>query len=125
MANDNDDDSDYGSEFSIGAEQLVGKLLEDLVSSNTQNTLARAPSGSTASSATTPSRIHNGEPHALLPAFPRGSLPSRQVAIATTLTSDDDEATSASRQQQRVMSLDSVWYPDCESTTDECPGKSV
>ncbi|KAI3317062.1 hypothetical protein HD806DRAFT_396084 [Xylariaceae sp. AK1471] len=99
---DNDGDSDYGSDFSVGEEQLVDKLLENLVSGG--------------SAAATPTPLnHHGQHHALPPVTTGDSSSSTGVAVSTGIAQglpSDDEAAGTSRLEQSATSSDSIEYPD-------------
>jgi hypothetical protein len=107
--NGNGGDSDYGSDFSEGEEQLVDQLLEDLVT------------GNTAATATSTPRNYNGQPHARPSVAARGSLPSSGVAVSAGIAqglSSDDEAEGTSPLERSAMLSDSIEYPDCKSSPD-------
>ncbi|KAI1289105.1 hypothetical protein F5Y03DRAFT_378416 [Xylaria venustula] len=113
---DIDDDSDYGSDFSAGEEQLVEEILAGLA---TPGNIAAAAITTIAATATataivtnsqtttvTASRInHNGEPHAPLPIVARG--PASHTAGASVALSFHINSV-----EQGAVSLDPIRYPD-------------
>ncbi|TGJ78149.1 hypothetical protein E0Z10_g10615 [Xylaria hypoxylon] len=122
---DIDNDSDYGSDFSVGEELLVDEILAALGSGNTA-TGTVGNSSTTTATATATGRNHNGEPHGPSPHGPspessedssEDSSPSTggagSLTLAPALSTDTDTGTaSASRLEQGAVPLDSVRYPD-------------
>ncbi|KAI0435270.1 hypothetical protein F5Y09DRAFT_293546 [Xylaria sp. FL1042] len=130
-----DDDSDYGSDFSVGEEQLVDKILADLGSDTTVDAIAAIAAtaatttttytSTTATTATTRTRTsrttttgqqnHNGEPRAPFSIIAGDSSSRTASPISPSLTQApwaDSETASASRLEQGTVSLDSIRYPD-------------
>ncbi|KAI0452015.1 hypothetical protein F5B21DRAFT_516303 [Xylaria acuta] len=115
---DIDGDSDYGSDFSVGEEQLVDQILADLVSNNTatgagatQHSSAPATTiiAATTTTTTTTRQNRNGQSNAPSPAPARDAIPSTggfvSSGLVRALSTINDKAASA-------VPLDSVEYPD-------------
>ncbi|KAI0198893.1 hypothetical protein F4808DRAFT_462282 [Astrocystis sublimbata] len=138
MAPEIDDDTDYGSDFSAGEEQLVEQILADLAS----NTNSNSPRASTSTSATATATItttrtanatttiattftntrpnHSGHYDASTPTQV-GDEPSFTTEVPgpiRALSTPNDTTASASRLEHDAMSLDPVEpaepvaYPD-------------
>ncbi|KAI1273584.1 hypothetical protein F5Y07DRAFT_376391 [Xylaria sp. FL0933] len=127
-AGDIDDDSDYGSDFSVGEEQLVDKILAGLGPGNTTaaitatTTVTHPPITATTTTTATALRTtkgqqnHNGQPRAPFSvtvgdASPRKAGPPTPPSLSQALWADSETA-SAPRLEQGTVSLDSVKYPD-------------
>ncbi|GAW20503.1 hypothetical protein ANO14919_100090 [Xylariales sp. No.14919] len=111
---DIDGDSDYGSDFSAGEEQLVGEILAALGSANTVNT---ATTGTVKNSSTTTAtgRNHHVKPHRPSAEFTGGRSESTRDAVSPALAralSTNTGTASAPRLEQGAVLLDSVEYPD-------------
>ncbi|KAI0907302.1 hypothetical protein F4824DRAFT_465314 [Ustulina deusta] len=107
-------DSDYGSDFSAGEEQLVDEILAGLGSGNTTTTMTTTTT-TAERAATTARQNHNTKPPAPLPvaaaspSSPTADLVSRRLARAP---SAGNETAGASRLEKGTVSSDSVGYPD-------------
>ncbi|TRX97006.1 hypothetical protein FHL15_002312 [Xylaria flabelliformis] len=104
---DIDGDSDYGSDFSVGEEQLVNQILTNLASDNTATGTIRHSS----------TRGYNrGQSDAPSPASAwDATLFTGGSTLAGAPSADDDEFASAAHLEQYTVPLDPVEYPDCES----------
>ncbi|KAI8946267.1 hypothetical protein F4801DRAFT_75072 [Xylaria longipes] len=117
---DLDGDSDYGSDFSVGEEQLVDRILASLVSDNTATSTVHHSSttATTITTTTTTRPERNGQSDTPSPAFPQDALPSTGGSGLAPAQStdddddDDDEAASAAHLEHSAVLLDSVEYPD-------------
>ncbi|KAI0534585.1 hypothetical protein GGR58DRAFT_516009 [Xylaria digitata] len=107
---DIDGDSDYGSDFSVGEEQLVDEILTGLVSGNTVTSTVRTSSTTTAAG-----QNHNGYYRgysAKASTLPTGAAVSLTFAQAPSI---DTGPAGASRLEQGAVPLGSVEYPDLSS----------
>ncbi|KAI0549160.1 hypothetical protein F4679DRAFT_584737 [Xylaria curta] len=116
---DIDGDSDYGSDFSVGEEQLVNQILADLASDKTAASTVRRSSTQTSRAATTTTtttatRGYNGQSDMPSPTPARDAiLFTEGSTLARAQSADvDDEFASAAHLEQYTVSLDSVEYPD-------------
>ncbi|KAI1740885.1 hypothetical protein F4680DRAFT_88306 [Xylaria scruposa] len=101
---DIDGDSDYGSDFSVGEEQLVNQILADLASDNTATSTVHHSS----------TRGYNGQSDAPSPASARDAilLTGGSTLARAQSADDDDEFASAAHLERYTVPLDSVEYPD-------------
>ncbi|KAI0184749.1 exonuclease V [Xylaria flabelliformis] len=99
-----DGDSDYGSDFSVGEEQLVNQILADLAPDNTATGTVRHSS----------TRGYNGgRSDAPSPASAwDATLFTRGSTLALAQSADDDKFASAVHLEQYTVPLDPVEYPD-------------
>ncbi|GAP86291.1 putative defects in morphology protein 1 [Rosellinia necatrix] len=133
---DIDGDSDYGSDFSVGEEQLVDEILTGLVTGNITKSSARDPirdlakdpatrakttaaTTTATTTTTTTSWNHNGQSHAPLPSPLRGSSQSKGAAVLTRPPPSDSDngasdihPSSPSHLEQGATAGDAVRYPD-------------
>ncbi|KAK5624842.1 hypothetical protein RRF57_000558 [Xylaria bambusicola] len=113
---DIDGNSDYGSDFSVGEEQLVEEILASLASANTTKATDTQPSAT----ARTPARQgHDGESCASASAAVARQSSHTAGLISPGLTQllpTKIESTTVSPLEQGIVLLDSVRYPDCKCT---------
>ena len=114
---DIDDDSDYGSDFSVGEEQLVEEILAGLESGNAAIVTTKLTSATAISPA---GQNHDAEPRAPIPivlAHPSSHAASLTApGLTQPLPPANDEGTVTPRIEQCIVSLDPVRYPDCKFT---------
>jgi hypothetical protein len=118
-ANTGDGDSDYGSDFSLGEEELVEKLLQDLASSDASSTRKTSPSKANHKDGSTGNGIGNGQRHALLSTSSQAPTAPTRAPTTTRLareSSPDSQVSDTSQQEQGDVSSDTIAYPDCKST---------
>ncbi|KAI0438728.1 hypothetical protein F4803DRAFT_81785 [Xylaria telfairii] len=124
-----DSDSDYGSDFSVGEEQLVDQILARLVSdsnnNNNNNNNNNSSSSSNASfgatrhpstpATTIAKQTYDSQPNVSSPATSPSAGGAASPRSARVLSINNNEATSSSHLAQCTVPLDSVQYPDLSS----------
>ncbi|KAJ8115200.1 hypothetical protein ONZ43_g4723 [Nemania bipapillata] len=126
--NDIDDDSDYGSDFSAGEEQLVDKILAELVSASapgtgtgntatgsSRNSSSTSTAGNYHSTTATTEQDSNGKSHTPFPVSPGAHaqvLPAGDDEYKYEDENENGSAGSASSLEQQIVPMDAVRYPD-------------
>ncbi|KAI0391414.1 hypothetical protein F5Y17DRAFT_478695 [Xylariaceae sp. FL0594] len=114
-ANTGDGDSDYGSDFSVGEEQLVEKLLQDVASSSGTQAATRGSPNDDDANEHNGLGSGNGQRHAPFTTFNRATISSPRNPTTTRLTrelSPNSEVSDTWSRGQADVSSDSIGYPD-------------
>lgn len=131
-----DDDSDYGSDFSAGEEQLVDAILAGLapnskaVLNNVQTASALAPTATATTTTTTTTTApknptirrtnNNGQSQAHIPGLRQGSSPAvgrpAPSGLGQLPLASNGHASSLLYAGQDAVSRDALGYPDCKCT---------
>ncbi|KAI0105334.1 hypothetical protein GGR51DRAFT_571975 [Nemania sp. FL0031] len=134
----NDGDSDYGSDFSAGEEQLVDEILAELSTNQRFVTAQAATTAKVTAVATTTTtatgRNHDGQSHAHFPTSARSPSPLVPTPNPATTTTGlarvlpprdiDEDRHQSGLDRHQASSLELVQYPDLSSALSNLQSQS-